>query len=184
MDNTCILVHTLFTGDIKIMQHIDAKAIAENLLQRTGVAIEAGDFEEFSDCFSLPLEVVSSERQINVTDLSQLREIFQGVSWNRLKQSKGCVFREVVYANWFAGQDIYSVHVQFSSLKGRKGHFSQLKCLSRLVFSNDRWKINSTTYVEEDPIGQYAALFRLADNIIEQHYSPDNKDNKLCHIVD
>lgn len=57
----------------------EASAVSEYLLDRTGQALDVGDFDTFRDCFLLPqvMETFSGRREIRSTE--DLRSIFDNV---------------------------------------------------------------------------------------------------------
>lgn len=85
--------------------------IAQDLLTRTGQSMEAGDFDNFAECFSLPLVIETFEDSLLLQTRSDVRRTFDAVREFRARNGVVETVRENVSAKLIGDDLVAATHV-------------------------------------------------------------------------
>ncbi len=128
---------------------ISAREIAEDLLERTGTAMVAGDFPGFAECFHFPQDLDTFDGNITITSPTELKHVFFQVL--ECYQSLGVtnMVRHVVAAEFRGPAEIMSTHESrlFSGAALIKEPYVVLSVLKR---KDGLWKIFRSQYAIAD----------------------------------
>ena len=137
---------------------LTAQDISEHLLERTGEAMLAGDFDSFAACFALPYEVetVDGNRLIETRD--SLHLTFDNVHAHLLKQQVTLMARHCVSASFRGPDEVAATHE--TRLISRdilvQEPYPAFSILRKQA--DDAWRITYTSYVIVDSSDLNAAL--------------------------
>ena len=137
---------------------VSANEIANALLDRTGNAMESGDFDAFAECFALPLVMETFQGTWTVHNRQELAETFQAVRNFRRKNCVVEVIRENISADYRDDTTIAATHVarmfqERNILFGRP-----YPAYSMIRKRPEGWQIQLCQYAIEDPGGLNRAL--------------------------
>jgi len=122
-----------------------ARGIAEELLTRTGNALETGDFELFETCFMLPHEIETFQGSNLLTNRSDLARVFGQVRGYYAKLGVTRLARACVDAEFLDEFTLQSTHVSHL-LNGTtlvRESFPTLTVIKRV---GDRWRCAKSIY--------------------------------------
>jgi hypothetical protein len=139
----------------------DPVAIAEDLLERTGAAMMAGDFDQFAKYFHLPQQVETFETVSLLETEMDLRTVFDAV--RTYYQMKGVtrMVRRCVSAAFNDAMTVASTH-ETRLLHGSQFVQKPFPAFSTIAFVNDGWKVTSCSYAIDDAPEHNRALSKLA----------------------
>ncbi len=131
----------------------DAKAIAEDLLRKTGDALRAGNFEAFIEHFSLPYHLETLESTRDVGSMADMNAIFEAVCRHLESQHVTLMSRHCVAASFRSDTEIVSTHETRLIHKDIliEDPFATLSVIKRDV--DEKWRIISSAYVVDETSG-------------------------------
>lgn len=140
-----------------------AEDIAEDLLYRTGLAIDDGHFTAFGACFALPCVVETEHGLKIITKMRGIKETFQNVRNYYHENGVTTVARDVVEAQFLTHDTIGSTHV--TSLLTKDGTVFRKPFPTYSVLrrgADAKWRIISCTYAILDSPRHNQALLKTA----------------------
>ena len=139
----------------------DAEFIAEELLEITGLALLEGDFEQFSQCFSLPLNLETIEGMRTVTSTDEFFEVFEDV--RRYMDDTNVVdyVRTVISASFTDDDTIGSIHICNEIYEGGVLERPAYPVRSVIRRIGSHWKIVSCFYVILDSANHNSAIVNM-----------------------
>ena len=126
-----------------------ARAIASDLLERTGHGLLTGDFDRFHPCFTIPTLLESYDGQVEVTSVEQCRAIFEDMRRYFKAKSVSDLVRQVVSAEYVADDRIHSTH-EARMIAGSQLVQAPYPVLSTIDRTPDGWKISRSLYAIAD----------------------------------
>ncbi len=133
------------------MGHLGMSAIdvADDLLQRTGMAMLTGDTDGFVCCFSLPQVFQTALGQVHVETRNQLARMFETVHGQFRSLGVTDMARHVLHAEFRDPETIYSTH-ETRLLHGHTLLQEPFPVFSVLKAFGSRWLIRSSAYGARD----------------------------------
>ncbi|WP_300033833.1 hypothetical protein [uncultured Roseobacter sp.] len=134
-----------------------AKDVSEHLLELTGGALMAGDFELFLTCFQLPyrLETFEGNRVLNTSE--DLRVVFDAVRAHYNKCGVTQMFRHCVEARFRDPATIAATH-ETRLISGTVITQEPFAVYSILEHTGEKWVITSSSYAIGDREDHNSAL--------------------------
>ena len=131
-------------------QQISAQRIANDLLSRTGAAMDRGDFEAFCACFSRPviIETFDGKRLLQTRD--DIEAVFTAVRNFRAAHAIVDVVRENVAAEYVDFETIAATHVSRMLQKGDVLFDKPYPAYSVIKKANGVWRINFCQYAVDE----------------------------------
>jgi hypothetical protein len=128
-------------------ENVVAEDIADDLLYRTGLAVNYGQYDDIEDCFFLPqsLETLEGARIVRTPD--DVRRVFDSVRAYFAEIGVVDVVRTIVEAKFISAREIESIHV--SSLMTRDKTVSRPPYpVFNLIRRCDKgvWRITHSSY--------------------------------------
>lgn len=134
-----------------------AEDIAEYFLDRTGTALMTGDFDLFASCFLLPQKMETFQGRRDIETLSDLREVFDGVTLHFKRKNATQLERHCIEARFRDPDTVVSTHmsrlVSGSSLVQKP--YPVMSVLKRV---DGIWQISDSMYAIEDEESHARAL--------------------------
>ncbi len=135
-----------------------AHDIAEDLLDRTGRAMDNGDFEAFESCFSRPVVMDTLEEKLLLQTREDVRRTFDAVRRFRAQNGVIKALRENVSAEFVDPQTIATTHVT-RMLTAQNAILGQPYIAHSLLRNvNGTWQFNFCQYAVDDLPQLNAAL--------------------------
>ena len=141
--------------------------IAESLLDRTGKAMDRGDFDEFADCFVYPREIETFTGKRLLANREDAREVFENVRLHYRSKGVTQVVRHCVDAAFEDEATIASTH-ETRLLRDNLLVQDPFVVLSTLIRTARGWKIGSTKYAIRDAPAHNTALSGPAARDIDE----------------
>lgn len=135
-----------------------AHDIAEDLLNRTGVAMDKGDFDAFESCFLRPIVMETLEEKLLLQTKKDVRRTFDAVRRFRAENGVITAVRENVSAEFIDARTIAATHVT-RMLTARNTGLGQPYLAHSLLRNVDgEWLIQFCKYTVDDLPELNAAL--------------------------
>lgn len=133
-----------------------ALAIANDLLTRTGDAMQTGDFAGFMQCFSVPLVMETFDGKQLLQTRSDIERVFDAVRTFRSSNAIVEVIRENVAAEFVAADTIAATHVCRMLQEGNVLFGRPYPAYSTIRKVDGIWRINFCQYALDDllPLNQ------------------------------
>jgi len=141
------LPHTLTT----------AKDVSEHLLDRTGTAMMADDFDAFAECFAVPHEIHTFEGHHLLETRADLREVFDRVRAYYLRENVSDMVRHCVSAEFRNEKTVAAVH-ESRLVSGDRLVQDPYSVLSIICFVEGTWQITRSDYAIDNPKALVQAL--------------------------
>ena len=129
---------------------ISAQRIANDLLSRTGAAMDSGDFEAFCACFSRPVIIETFEGKRLLQTRDDIEAVFAAVRNFRAAHAIVDVVRENVAAEYVDFQTIAATHVSRMLQAGDVLFGKPYPAYSVIKSANGVWRIHFCQYALED----------------------------------
>ena len=139
-----------------------ADSIAEELLQLTGEALLARDFQTFSSYFELPLRLETIEGHRFVRTDAEFIEVFEAVLAHLDETEVADFVRTVIHAEFVNEDTISSVHLCSEIHAGGELRRAAYPVHSTLARNGTAWKIVSCLYVILDSTDHNRALVKVS----------------------
>lgn len=123
----------------------DAKAIATDLLDRTGDAMDSGDFDAFAACFDLPTTTQTFEGERTFSTLQDLQAMFDDVRRAYARMGNPQRIRHCVEAHLRDPETIETTH-ETRELKHGTFVRQPYPVFSVLKLVEGEWRIKSSQY--------------------------------------
>ena len=127
------------------LKDAEAKAIAEFLLEETGVAIRTKNFDAFAPHFRLPITAGSFDGDHLAETMEDLRRIFDGVVGCQKSRSVTDMVREVIASSFIDEDTIGSTHMTYL-LSGTQMVIAPYACHSILRRVDGEWSVAESRY--------------------------------------
>lgn len=157
-------------------QHIDACALAivEPIIQGTGHAVLAGDYDGYARFFRIPFTIQTELGEVSVASHDQHREMFDRVRWRYRAMKVTESRRRILAAHLFANDQMLCVH-ESTLLSGGSVVNESIKVLSTLSEIDGTWLIIDSRYAVGKSISLNRALYgprfseveRIAQEVID-----------------
>ncbi|MEO0401153.1 MAG: hypothetical protein AAF214_02145 [Pseudomonadota bacterium] len=139
--------------------HETADDVAEYLLERTGNALLAGNFDEFSDCFRLPYELETLEGFRTLATPGDMQTTFDAVRGHLVQKQVTLMARHCVSASYRSINEVASTHETRLISRGVliQQPYPTFSILRRC--DDGQWRITSSSYVivDSEPLNQALA---------------------------
>ncbi|KPP92530.1 MAG: Serine/threonine protein kinase involved in cell cycle control [Rhodobacteraceae bacterium HLUCCA08] len=135
----------------------DPRDIHQLLLDVTGRALMAGDFDAFARHFTLPQQIDSFEGLLLVKDSDQLRVVFDGVCAHYRSHGVTEMVRTSTEAAYQGADKITCTH-ESRLYRGETLIHAPYSAFSVLVRTGDGWKVSFSQYAITDAPDLNAAL--------------------------
>lgn len=137
---------------------LSAQTIANDLLTQTGNAMQSGDFDAFSACFSRPLVVETFEGKRLLQTQKDVEHVFQAVRDFRAAHAIVDVVRENVAAEFMDFETIAATHVSRMLQAGDILFGRPYPAYSVIKNFGGNWRIHYCQYAVDDPTQLNRAL--------------------------
>ncbi|MEM1374254.1 MAG: hypothetical protein AAGF78_07725 [Pseudomonadota bacterium] len=145
----------------------DAVRIAEQVLDLTGSALLARDFDAFRACFSVPTMVETFEGRRTLGTEEDLRTAFDGVCAHYHGLAMTDLVRRVIAAEFDGAEAIRTTH-ECRVLSGQNLAQAPYAVYSRLERDGRAWRIKESIYVIDDaPIFTHALSYGMPSRLHE-----------------
>ncbi|WP_425038197.1 hypothetical protein [Primorskyibacter sp. S187A] len=128
---------------------LTARAIAQDLLDKTGQAMLKGDFDTFRRYFTLPHHITTYEGQRTLETIDDLHSVFEGVVAAHASDGVTRLERWVEAANWVDQTTIRHTHVA-SRYAGDRLLRGPHPSISILKLEDGVWRISESQYAIHD----------------------------------
>lgn len=128
----------------------DALSIADDLLERTGVAMASSDFPAFLECFTVPMVMETFDGKTLIQTESALEGVFHSVVAFRAAQSIDDVVRENVAAEFIDFETIATTHVARMMQAGNHLFGRPFPAYSVIKRIDRTWRIQFCQYALDD----------------------------------
>lgn len=128
---------------------VDARAVAEAMLQLTGRAIIDGDFESFARCLHYPQRIGSFEGEQILRSQDDARRVYDGVRQTMDALGVTDMTREVVACDYKDATTIQTTHVSYL-LAGDRLVQRPYPTHSLLAYRDGHWGIIESHYAVAD----------------------------------
>lgn len=126
-----------------------ALAIAQGVIDRTGLGLMTGDFEVFAPCFCLPQDIETFDGRRHLETLADLRSVFDAVRAFHRKMGVTEMVRHCVTAEYRDPTTISCIH-QTRLVRGSLLLQKPYHVFSVLSFENDVWRSALSQYAVDD----------------------------------
>lgn len=129
-----------------------ARWIAEDMLQRTGNAMAAGDFDSFEECFAYPTVIESFTGRQEIEGAKELRELYDALRAYYKAQGVTDIERKCLSAESKSPDMIYTTH-ETRVLRDTTLVQPPFPVFSIAQLIDDDWKIVFSSYaIAEAPV--------------------------------
>jgi hypothetical protein len=122
-----------------------AKEISEDLLEKTGIALLAGDFDTFFECFHLPHFIASEKDKMVIENRDQFHDIFCRVTEDYMRKRVTDLIRVCDVAEFRTKTRIEAAHTTHMMCKSQR-IAEPFPCYSILEFIDGKWLISASQY--------------------------------------
>lgn len=127
------------------------------LLDLTGDAMRTGDFDAYAQRFALPQTMRSPQGVQNLTQVSDLRQVFDGVRASMAERGATELVRTVITARFTCATEVSSSHISCWVVDGRRVA-SPYTCHGVAQLRGGRWLITDSSYLTTTLPGLGAVL--------------------------
>jgi len=152
-----------------------AKKIAEALLEITGTAMLAGDFDTFAACFQLPHFISTADNKTVLETPEDLRETFLRVREDYLRKQVTDMVRHCDVAA-FRDPDTIAVAHTTHLLSGNYRVTAPYPCYSIMEHRDGVWRVSSSQYAVDTSTSVGHALHVHAERKIRQQSKVRNSE--------
>ncbi len=149
-----------------------ALEVSNYLLEKTGAAMEAADFEAFIPLFKLPQEMETFDGRRMISDPEEIRAIFHAVRAHYDKIGVTEIVRNCVKAEFMAHDTVAATH-ETHLLRGHQLIQEPYPCFSVLRLIDGYWQVAYSQYAIADSPEQNAALATKVPSPIKAHSSEE-----------
>jgi len=139
-----------------------ASEIYEALLERTGKALIAGDFDTFSSCFSVPHTIDTPDGKVIIETRDALEALFLKVVQDFRDRNVTTLIRTCEVAEFRGHHKVEATHVS-NPMSGDQRVMEPFIGFSVVEFIDGRWQLTSTQYAGVDQTNVSRALQTLSD---------------------
>ena len=136
-----------------------ARAISQDLLDRSGQAYLTGDFDAFADCFAFPHRITTFDGTTIVPDRDALHDIFVAVRDHFAANRLTDIVRPCIDAS-FADADTVKATHESRYLSGYRLIQRPAVCLSTIRWLDGVWRVADGQYAIQDADCHVRALMR------------------------
>ncbi|MEM7719426.1 MAG: hypothetical protein AAF222_09485 [Pseudomonadota bacterium] len=132
--------------------------IANDLLEKTGDAMQAGEFQRFRDCFAVPFLLETFEYKRLLRTEAELESVFDAVRQFRELNHITFVIRENVAAQYVRNDTISATHVSRMVQRGDMLFGRPFPTYSLIKNIDGCWRLTFSQYAIEESHGLIASL--------------------------
>ena len=144
---------------LSLIENVNARAISDAILEKTGRSMMSGDFDTFVSCFFLPQEVETFEGTRWLLTPADVRGVFDMMRLKFAECGITDMVRRCVEAQFSGPETIEATH-ETRLLSKDQIIVGPYPCFSILQKIDGNWQVSHSQYAVADEVGQSTALLR------------------------